>query len=40
MQEVVLGMASGLGYVLAVGNVWHPEIILAYDFSHVYSVFG
>ena len=38
MQKVVFGMASGLGYVLAVGNVWHPQIILAYDFSHVYSV--
>lgn len=36
MQEVVFGMASGLGYVLAVGNVWHPQIILAYDFCHGY----
>ena len=36
MQEVVFGMASCLGYILAVGNVWHPQIILAYDFSHVY----
>lgn len=36
MQEVVFGMASSLGYVLAVGNVWHPQIILAYDFCHGY----